>query len=189
MNIPPNQKHQKKSMDPKQQKKNMFSIIRIGFTIMLIVPCTCHHRLLVGFQNWTSSWSQASKEHIPFDSNRIHGGVHCSLYTPSSFPSRIQNGHLPNLKHPKKSIIHSLSYIYVDSCADKSSAGSNHTTAKKNWSCSYDPSVGSRRKSAFDLLSESDPSSSVLYSNSSLKSDPTFFCILNLFIRHHIRES
>ena len=119
-----------------------------------------------------SSLFQAStEEYVSFDSNQFLDGAPCSYYMPSSH-SRIQsswshasreviNGLISPLPNNwMQSSYHSLQYNQDDSQADKRSAGSNHTTHKKNHtSYRYCPSVASRwsakKKKKADLLSNS----------------------------------
>ena len=96
------------------------------------------------------------EEYVPFDLNWISDGAHCSLFTPSSFPSKIRIGPLfypedqkermgQHSCHTRASNLdliyplpdyqmyynsHSLQYDKNNTCSDKSSACNNYTTTK-----------------------------------------------------------
>ena len=49
------------------QKKSMFSLLQIEFSIVITVPCSCHHRFSSD-PEWTSFRSETLKEnYFPFD--------------------------------------------------------------------------------------------------------------------------
>ena len=107
--------------------------------------------------------------YVPFDSNRFSNGDHSSLY--NSPTTRKRHGSPIDPKHSKKSLgrrsrrskptvespispipddrmksnYHHERYDWLSSRANKSSAGSNHTSAAKGRSCHYDPKVHRRK--------------------------------------------
>ena len=113
------------------------------------------------------------KEHVPFDSSCYPNGTSASLYmTPPSSPPR---NFTHDQKHQKKklgshscckrpnklklilplpdckfnSVHHSLKYDREQSCADKSSAGTNHTSSKKHHNvCHLNPTIITRQTAA-----------------------------------------
>ena len=113
------------------------------------------------------------EQHVPFDSSCYPNGTSASLYmTPPSSPPRNcthdwkhqkkklglhscqtkpnkLNLILPLLYYKLNFIHHSLKYDREQSCADKSSAGSNHTSNKKHHSvCHLNPTIVTRKSAA-----------------------------------------
>ena len=112
------------------------------------------------------------EEHVPFDSNDYPDGANTSLYMrPPPLPPPPPRNHTTNRKHKKKkgsyfqktkpnklklilplpdfrlySVHHLVKYDREQSCADKSSAGSNHTSIIRHHNvCHFNPTIFTRQ--------------------------------------------